>query len=150
MAVFTEEDGYRSPKKDGVCQMLIKSDFHCPFHYLDCKMKMVICGSLVTGDIARQNRITEQILTQYLQKRFFPHLTPLTNAVNVLHESDEPDTLQTVESEQISQVYDEAQDFIQGAYLSVKQTYACYSLPSVTLLALFTKLIGFLLRVGFY
>lgn len=81
-------------------------------------MEMVICGSLVTGDIARQNRITEQILTQYLQKRFFPHLTPLTNAVNVLHESEEPDTLQTVESEQISQVYDEAQDFIQGAHQS--------------------------------
>lgn len=144
MAISPEEDGYRSPKK------LIKPDFHCPFHYLDCKMKMVICGSLVAGDIARQNRITEQILTQYLQKRFFPHLTPLTNAVNVLHESDEPDTLQTVESEQISQVYDEAQDFIQGAYLSVKQSNACYSLLSVTLLDL--SLLGFLLllKVDFY
>lgn len=54
------------------------------------------------------------ILTQYLQKRFFPHLSPPTNSVNILHEQDDRDTLETVESEQIAQVYDDSQASFEG------------------------------------
>jgi hypothetical protein len=77
---------------------------------------------LAAGDIARQNRITEQILAQYLQRRFFPHLVTTTSSPTALlrlrdkpkdhhlqqqevREADGDDRLETVESEQISNVY---------------------------------------------
>lgn len=79
---------------------------------------------LAAGEIARQNRITQQILAQYLQRRLFPHLTTTTTpSSNVLlqlrdnstdhqlhhhhqaHEAEGDDRLETVESEQISNVY---------------------------------------------
>jgi hypothetical protein len=77
---------------------------------------------LAAGDIARQNRITQQILAQYLQRRLFPHLTTMTtpspsalrerdNSRDHLHhhhqahEAEGDDRLETVESEQISNVY---------------------------------------------
>ncbi|XP_021923170.1 C-type lectin BfL-1-like isoform X1 [Zootermopsis nevadensis] len=78
----------------------------------------------VECEIARQNRITQQILAQYLQRRLFPHLTTTTTpSSNVLlqlrdnstdhqlhhhhqaHEAEGDDRLETVESEQISNVY---------------------------------------------
>jgi hypothetical protein len=77
---------------------------------------------LAAGEIARQNRITQQILTQYLQKRFFPHLTTTTPSSptallrlkdnpkdrrlqHQVRETDGDDRLETVESEQISKIY---------------------------------------------
>jgi hypothetical protein len=78
---------------------------------------------LAAGEIARQNRITQQILAQYLQRRFFPHLvtttTPSPTALfrlkdkpkdhhlqhHQVQEVDSDDRLETVESEQISNVY---------------------------------------------
>jgi hypothetical protein len=76
---------------------------------------------LAAGEIARQNRITQQILAQYLQRRLFPHLTttttPSPTALQLrdnskdhrlphqAHEGEGDDRLETVESEQISNVY---------------------------------------------
>jgi hypothetical protein len=78
---------------------------------------------LAAGEIARQNRITQQILAQYLQRRLFPHLTTTTTPSptallrlgdtpkdhhvhhNRAHEADGDDRLETVESEQVSNVY---------------------------------------------
>jgi hypothetical protein len=76
---------------------------------------------LATGEVERQNRITQQILAQFLQRRLFPNLsstpTPSPNALLRLrndprdhhlhqaHEVDGDDRLETVESEQISNVY---------------------------------------------
>jgi hypothetical protein len=77
---------------------------------------------LAAGEVARQNRITEQILTQYLQRRFFPHLVNTTpsspttllrlkdrptdhHLQHQVREADGDDRLETVESEQISNVY---------------------------------------------
>jgi hypothetical protein len=78
---------------------------------------------LAAGEIARQNRITQQILAQYLQRRLFPHLTTTTTPSptallqlrdnsrdhqlhhHQAHEAEGDDRLETVESEQISNVY---------------------------------------------
>jgi hypothetical protein len=78
---------------------------------------------LATGEVERQNRITQQILAQFLQRRLFPNLsstpTPSPNALLRLtddprdhhhhhhqaHDVDGDDRLETVESEQISNVY---------------------------------------------
>jgi hypothetical protein len=79
---------------------------------------------LAAGEIARQNHITQQILAQFLQRRLFPNLstttTPSPTALLRLrdnprdhhlhqhhqaHEVDGDDRLETVESEQISNVY---------------------------------------------
>jgi hypothetical protein len=84
---------------------------------------MVGC-MLTAGEIDRQNRITQQILAQFLQRRLFPNLsttpTPSSNALLRLsndprdhhlqhhrqaHEVEGDDRLETVESEQISNVY---------------------------------------------
>ena len=78
---------------------------------------------LASGEIAKQNRITQQILAQYLQRRLFPHLTTTTTPSppallrprdtqkdhhvhhHQPHDGDGDDRLETVESEQISNVY---------------------------------------------
>lgn len=80
----------------------------------------------VSGEIARQNKITEQILTQYIQRKFFPHLSPPqlpridylagANRQATVSETDDtdPDALETVETEQISKVYDEEKTTEEG------------------------------------
>jgi len=78
---------------------------------------------LAAGEVALQNRITQQILAQYLQRRFFPHLVTTTTSPpttllrlkdrptdhhlqhHQVREGDGDDRLETVESEQISNVY---------------------------------------------
>lgn len=66
---------------------------------------------LVSGEIARQNKITEQILAQFIQKRFFPHLSPPSPPTrDQSSDQEDPDTLETVESEHIPNVYDEDKD----------------------------------------
>ena len=79
---------------------------------------MVRCV-LAAGEVALQNRITQQILAQYLQRRFFPHLVTTTTSppTTLLRLKDRPTDhlqvpegdgdgiLETVESEQISNVY---------------------------------------------
>ncbi|CAB3375167.1 Hypothetical predicted protein [Cloeon dipterum] len=57
-------------------------------------------------EVARQNRITQQILAQYLQKKLFPHLTPVTTEAPPVTgnsaEQDAGEALDSDESEQIS------------------------------------------------
>lgn len=66
------------------------------------------------GEIARQNKITQEILAKYLQRRLFPHLAhpPVQGSglrtdrhavrVDGQNDSDLDDALETVESERIS------------------------------------------------
>lgn len=77
------------------------------------------CCRLLTGEVARQNHITQQILAQYLQRRLFPQLTSSTTTTtttqrpplelgerppeDVLHT---PENLDEDETEQVSNVYD--------------------------------------------
>lgn len=101
---------------------------------------VMVWFGLVAGEVARQNRITQHILAQYLQRRLFPqltrspslsqltsprtrspppHLQTLDELLDQEQEQDQeeeldqeqqdqdPDQeLETVESEQISNVYD--------------------------------------------
>ncbi|KAJ9575460.1 hypothetical protein L9F63_007665, partial [Diploptera punctata] len=82
------------------------------------------------SELARQNRITQQILAQYLQRRLFPHLTTTTTPSppallrprdtqkdhhahhHQAHDADGDDRLETVESEQISNVYFTSEDIV--------------------------------------
>jgi len=68
---------------------------------------------VVGTEIARQNRITQQILAQYLQKKLFPHLTPSVTPAppTVVTEPDSGEALDSDESEQISShvTYDDEQ-----------------------------------------
>ena len=81
-------------------------------------------------EVARQNRITEQILQSFLEKKLFPNIRrprppsvweilPKTQKPQVKKsiqdvlnetESSTSETLQSVESEQISSIYDEVGD----------------------------------------
>lgn len=92
---------------------------------------MVLAGSeLDIRELERQNRITQQILQRYLERRLFPHrrskaptvweILPIPrtrtqddNIEDVLgvRLSPETETLQSVESEQISAVYEEDEDY---------------------------------------
>lgn len=66
------------------------------------------------GEVARQNKITQEILAKYLQRRLFPHLANSQNHNNGLRsdrhsiggesliDSEQDDALETVESERIS------------------------------------------------
>lgn len=83
-------------------------------------------------EIQRQNRITQQIITNYLERKLFPHRRPHSNApsvddiIQIPGLSDEtrtlliekggknkdaddhdPETLQSVESEHVDSVYTE-------------------------------------------
>ncbi|XP_039283651.1 mannose-binding protein C-like [Nilaparvata lugens] len=99
-------------------------------------------ASLDPSEVARQNRITQHILAQYLQRRLFPHLarppssfsasssaldSPLRTRTRSTSEQDAQDEqdlasydqdaldqeLETVETEQISNVFDERRNFIE-------------------------------------
>lgn len=80
------------------------------------------------SELARQNRITKEILEHYLQKRLFPHLsrTRPPSVEEILPQPlsrgpEEPDgeSLQSVESEQVSSVYQEGTSH-SHLYLGIK------------------------------
>ncbi|KAL1451524.1 hypothetical protein WDU94_005891 [Cyamophila willieti] len=66
-------------------------------------------GSLIhaTGsDLQRQNQITQQILTQYLQRRLFPHNhSPLPNAIPNITDHELDEELESRGSETVGNIY---------------------------------------------
>jgi hypothetical protein len=62
---------------------------------------------VVGSEIARQNKITQQILAQYLQKKLFPHLTPSvpsTPAPQVAGNGAEQDSSEALDSDESEQI----------------------------------------------
>lgn len=87
------------------------------------------------SELARQNRITKEILEHYLQRRLFPQLarTRPPSVEEILPQPlsrgpEEPDgeSLQSVESEQVSSVYQEGTSH-SHLYLGIK-IYICVRL----------------------
>lgn len=96
--------------------------------YLKCVLVILTGSGLHSRDreLERQNRITQQILQNYLERRLFPHrqahapspseiLPPLKRPNDSIQEKLGPksdaETLQSVESEHISAVYEDDEEF---------------------------------------